>query len=307
MYLKSKNLRFVIILAVTIMAIAGISASSVLAEEVTTRHRDLTLNANLKLADGKKIEDGIVLLTHGTLAHNGMELIKTMQNLLAERGHNSLAINLSLGLDNRHGMYDCSVKHTHLHTDALDEIGVWLSWLKAKGATKITLMGHSRGGGQTAWFAAERHDPAIVNVVLMAPATWSEKDSKASYRKSFGVSVDTILAKAQKLVADGKGDTILTKTGFVYCKDASVTAKAFVSYYGNEPRRNSPSMLPKISVPVLVIAGQNDTVVKGLREAVKPMADGKKVVLKVIDDADHFFLDFAAEDAADAIDEFLKK
>jgi len=48
-------------------------------------------------------------------------------------------------------------------------------------------------------------------------------------------------------------------------------------------------------------------VVKGLIKAVRPLADGKKVTLKVIDEADHYFRDFVAEDAADAIDEFLQK
>ena len=285
--------------------------SSVIAEsatkEVTLSQKGQTLNANLTMADGKKMNDGVILITHGTLAHNGMELIKAMQNLLAERGRSSLAINLSLGLDNRHGMYDCSVPHKHLHTDALDEISVWLNWLKAKGADKIVLMGHSRGGNQTAWFAAERPDPAIVKVVLLAPATWNEQAAKESYKKQFGVSAAATLAKAEKLVAEGKGSLMLDKAGFIYCKDALSTAAAFVSYNKPEPRMHTPTLMAKISVPVLVVAAANDNVVKGLIKAVEPLADGKKLTLKVVDEANHFFLDFAAEDAAEAIDEFLQE
>ena len=57
---------------------------------------------------------------------------------------------------------------------------------------------------------------------------------------------------------------------------------------------------------MLVIVGSEDKVVAGLAEAVAPIAKARpNVKLQVIEDADHFFRDFYAEDAADAIVEFL--
>ncbi len=277
------------------------------AQEVTLSHKKLSLNANLVMADGKKVSDNVILISHGTLAHNGMEVIKSMQNLLAERGWNSLAINLSLGLSNRHGMYDCKTPHKHLHTDALDEIGIWLKWLKNKGATGIVLMGHSRGGNQIAWFAAERGDPSIKKVVLLAPQVWSTEEAEKDYQKRFGTPVGSVLAKAEKLVAAGKGSEMMKKIGFIYCPDTSASAAAFISYNKPDPRQHTPNLLARISVPMLVVAASDDKVVKGLIKAVKPLADGDKVHLKVVEEADHYFRDFVAEDAADAIDEFLQK
>ena len=58
-------------------------------------------------------------------------------------------------------------------------------------------------------------------------------------------------------------------------------------------------------MPVLVIAGGKDNVVKGLPEAVEPMANGKLISFSLVDDADHFFLDLFAEDVADVMEEFL--
>jgi len=156
----------------------GVAAS---AEEVKQPFNGLTLNANLDLAEGKTVADGVVLMTHGTLGHNGMEIIKTLQGLLKERGRSTLAITLSLGKDDRHGMYGCDGTHDHRHIDALDEIGAWLEWLKKKGAKDVVLLGHSRGGDQTAWFAVERDDPAIRKIVLIAPMTWSQAGTEEDY------------------------------------------------------------------------------------------------------------------------------
>jgi pimeloyl-ACP methyl ester carboxylesterase len=275
------------------------------AAEVTTTHKYLSLNGRLMAAEGKSLKDGVVLLTHGTLAHNRMELIETLQKGLKERGLTSLAISLSLGLTKRTGMYDCKVPHNHSHEDALDEIGVWLNWLKTQGAGDIVLMGHSRGGNQTAWFAAERAPSEVKRVVLLAPATWNAERREAGFKRTHKEPLQPILDKAKKLVADGKGDQMLKGVGVLYCPGADVSAKSFASYYQNEPRFHSPNLLSKIKVPVLVIAGAEDKVVRGLPKLVKPLADGKKVSLKVIAEAGHFFLDFFAEDVADAVAEFI--
>jgi len=271
---------------------------------VHTQWQGKQLNANLVLKDGGKIDDDIILITHGTLGHNAMETIRAFQAALRERGYNSLAITLSLGISNRTGAYDCSVPHRHRHTGALQEIQVWIDWLKSKGVQSITLMGHSRGGNQTAWFASENKDPALKKVVLLAPMVWNKDRAKTGYEKSNGVPLSEPLEQATALIKAGRGDQLMENTGFLYCKNATVSARSFVSYYKPDERFDTPSLLSKIQVPVLVIAGSEDTIVKGLVEAVRPLADGEKITLKVIDGANHFFLDFYAEDGADAIDEF---
>jgi pimeloyl-ACP methyl ester carboxylesterase len=68
---------------------------------------------------------------------------------------------------------------------------------------------------------------------------------------------------------------------------------------------DTPALLPQIGTPVLVVAGSEDAVVKGLVEKVQPLADGKRVQLKVVEGADHFFRDLYAEDVADAVKAML--
>lgn len=183
------------------------TAQAATIKEIKQTNNNLTLNANLMMADGKTYADNIVLLTHGTLTHKDRSTYAQLQKNLAGQGISSLAINLSLGLDDRHGEYDCAVTHTHKHTDALKEIDFWLKWLQKQGAKNIILMGHSRGGNQTAWYSIEHDSNAFQKVILLAPAT-GEQQSATEYEHKYGKALQPILDKANKLVAEGKGDTV---------------------------------------------------------------------------------------------------
>ena len=126
-----------------------------------------------------------------------MEIISTLQSLFAENGISSLAINLSLGISNRpSSTYDCKTPHRHKHTDALKEIEAWLEWLKVAGTKQVVLLGHSRGGNQTAWFAAEHDDPTIRKVILVAPQVWSTDYAAKDYEKRYGKPLKPLLDKA---------------------------------------------------------------------------------------------------------------
>ena len=277
-----------------------------MADEVKLQHDGMTLNASLVTSADSWPAGPVVLMTHGTLAHRGMEIMAGLQDMLSERGISSLAINLSLGLDDRSAaMYDCATPHSHRHTDAVAEIGAWLEWLKGQGVKKIALLGHSRGGNQTARFAAGTSDPAVTAVILIAPQTWSAEYAAADYEKRYGKPLEPVLARARELVDAGKGDALVKPVDFIYCEQTGATAAAFVSYYTPDTDMDTPSLVPAIKLPVLVIAGSEDTAVKGLPEKVEPRADGERVQLMVVDGADHFFRDLYSEDIADAVAEML--
>lgn len=276
------------------------------AEVVTLSHNGLTLNASLEQAGATWPAGPVVLMTHGTLGHRGMEIMSGLQGMLAERGISSLAINLSLGLDNRAAaMYDCTVPHTHRHTDAVGEIGAWVDWLKAQGTKEVALLGHSRGGNQTARFAAATEDPVITAVFLLGPQTWDADADTQGYRKKYNTDLFPLLTKAEQMVASGKGAGMMDKVDFLYCEDTSATAESFLSYHAPDPNMDTPALLPQIRVPVTVFAGTEDTVVKGLIEKVRPLADGERITLVEVDGADHFFRDLYGEDIADTIAESL--
>lgn len=282
--------------------LAGGLSAPVQAAEVRIQHRGLTLNADF--APLATTPERMVLITHGGLGHRGMETIASLQSLLRERGHGTLAINLGLEIDDRHGMYDCQATHRHRYSDAADEIGAWLDWLRGRGVREVVLLGHSRGAAQTALFAATRDHGLVTAVALLTPDTRETNDA-AAYQRRHGQPLAPILDRAQALVRAGKGSTLLERTGILYCGDTTVSADAFVSYYGPDPRLDTAHLIPAIRKPLLlVIAGDDEVVVNNAKFA--PLADGKRVRLHTLDGAGHFPRDFHADDAADAVDVFLK-
>ena len=82
------------IAALTLAAALLVPAPALLAEEVELEYQGLTLNGNLEQAEDNWPQGPVLLMTHGTLAHNQMEIMATLQTLFAERGLSSLAISL---------------------------------------------------------------------------------------------------------------------------------------------------------------------------------------------------------------------
>ena len=287
----------------TLLVACSLSLSPLLhAEEVTLPFNGITLNADLEGVNEGNLEQ-VVLITHGTLAHKDMEIIQSWQELLADEEIPSLAINLSLGLDNRKGMYDCATEHSHKHTDAIDEINVWVEWLtEKKGAESIILAAHSRGGNQTAWFSNQINNDNIKGQILLAPQTWSEDEEKSSYEERYKQPLAPILANALQQ----KTDNNLNKTDFIYCEDTEVKASSFISYYQPDNRFDTPTLLKKATIPTLVIAGSEDTTVKDLAGAMESINNSLVTTLE-IEGADHFFRDLYMDEVIEYSLEFMEQ
>ena len=276
------------------------------AKDITQPYRNLTLNANLELAEGKTLLDGVVLIVHGLMAHNRMEIIETSQQALLDNGHSSLAINLSLGMDNRKGFYDCTQPQRHGFDDAVDEIDTWVRWLNDNGAREITLMGHSLGGTQALSYAALRKQPAVKRLVLMAPATVGYRFWKAYYRDRYEKNLDRPLDQARKLIEAGEGRQLMENTDFLYCPAASVEAKTFYGYFRRDSNFDKvPEYLSRIQIPALVIAASLDERQPKVIEHVAPVADNENIKMVVIDGAGHFFRDLNLDEAIETAVEFI--
>lgn len=283
-----------------------LAAPAALAEEVIAEHQGLEVIGNLEIAKGKSLKsDGAVLLLHGALAHHRMEIISAAQELLKERGINSLAITLGLGLDKRRGLFDCSLEQDHRSGDAVDETETWVNWLKEKGAANITLAGHSLGGRQAALYASGQPDKVVKRVVLIAPQIQTFESIEAEYQNQYHKPLKDELARAEQLIAEDEGSTFLEGAGFLNCPLPRVTAGAFADYYSASQKFNVHSLVPKLKIPALIVIGDQDPLEAELSTALQSMPAGKHVTYKKISGADHFFRDLQAEDLAERIKEFL--
>ncbi len=277
---------------------------SLQAEEVTQQYRGLTLNANLELADDKTLQDGVVIVLHGSMAHNRMEIIEASQQALAENDQSSLAINLSLGIDNRHGFFDCSWPIRAILDEALDELDAWVNWLREKGVEGVVIMAHSFGANQAMVYAVERKPPEVTHLILLAPNTTN--DLKTHYEARYGEVFDENLERVQKQIDAGKGDELIDNLDFSYCPQASVSAYSFYSSARPDNRfRQFPLYLSKMPVPTFILTGTQDEHQPNIARDVSPFVDGSRIRLGVIENAGHFFRDFNIEDAVETAVEFI--
>lgn len=287
----------------------GFGANSLAsAEEIAQRFKGMALNGMLELAEGKAIADGIILITHSLIQHNGREPVPYVQKLFKEHGYSSLAINYSLELDDRHGSFDCMAPHRHTLDGSLEEIGIWVKWLKEKGARKLILLGHSYGGNEIARYAANNDEDVIRGVVLLGPGTADHRVwSPGGYKIRYGKELNDLLEHAELLVASGKGNTMMDNVDFLFCPQATVSAASFVSYYRVVPERLLPNLMKAAKKPTLFIAAGEDNRMPDLKRLVKPFVDGERTRLVVIDGAGHFFLDLFADDAVEHSVEFFQE
>ena len=274
---------------IPIVFLTLLTAVAVKADEVQLPYEGRTLNADWVIADEGLASDEIMVILHGTLGHKDMEIIETLQSFLAEVGRDSLAINLSLDIDDRHGFFDCDLPHSHRANDAIEELGVWVNWIRTSGTKKISLLGHSRGANQAAKYLLAGDTP-ISSLVLLAPPT----------------SDSSLAASEMQTLASMKEDDWLLGVNFLHCEAAKVQVASYLSYLGSDANTDTVALLADIEVPTLVISGSDDQVSSGLgARMTEAVSDSVSHV--EIDGAGHFFRDLYLYDVVDAIDSFLSR
>jgi len=275
-----------------VAVVVAIAASSVArAEPVQIKPSLLRLNGNLELPAGKKVADGEVLvIVHGMLSHFGQETVAALQKNLKQRGRASLAVNLSLGIDDRKGPRDCNVAHDYAIAGARREVALWIEWLYAQNAKGVDLLGFSRGGAQAAAMGPEL--PTVRRMVLVAPTFATSAELAQSYEKTYGHAL------APELDAARKAPLQKFTVDFLNCKQAPVLGATLLDAYTELP----PRLAAKTGHPTLVIIAGKDEIAPEL--GTRLPSDVRKAT---IEGASHYFPDLYGEDAADIIAKFLTR
>ncbi len=251
---------------------------TVQAVEVRLPHEGLRLNADLEGAKPDQLPERLYLILHGTLGHKNMEIIQGLQDGLAENGLASLAPNLSLNIDDRHGFYDCASPHYHRHEDAVDELQAWADWLAGKGVKQIDLIGHSRGGNQVLLFALHARGPKVASVTSIAPMTFKPRHDRNALEELAGPRSLKPLPR------------------FLHCRDTQVSRQTLESYWFN-PDQHTPSLWPRYTGPYRLILGSEDSLSLKLKPALNNLPASAHWI--ELDGADHFFRDLYLDDVVD--------
>jgi len=144
--------------------------------------------------------------------------------------------------------------------DCLAEVDAAVTQLKAKGAGRIVVGGMSQGGVATLDYASLH--PDLAGVIAMAPAADPLTPSKYP-------ELQESIAKARDLAGAGKGDEMTDFSDLASGKTVIVhaTPNTFLSFHGSTSpigmvRSMEDNVLPKISMPLLWVAGSEDATQK---------------------------------------------
>jgi pimeloyl-ACP methyl ester carboxylesterase len=147
-------------------------------------------------------------------------------------------------------------KYDATYEQALDEIDKVVAGLKAKGATRIVVIGHSLGANAAIGYAARHSD--LAGVVALAPGHLPEVDGMRSF-------VSDAVARAKKLIAAGKGDVPQSFPDMAQGIPLFATATPVVYLSMFDP--DGPAVIPKNAaamgpVPFLWVVGSLDPIAR---------------------------------------------
>ena len=155
--------------------------------------------------------------------------------------------------------------------------------------------------------AHAKPDPAIKNLILLAPMTWTYDKARRTYSRRHKKLLGTILKTAKKRMDDFEGMMLMDNVGFLKCPKARVTVNAFVDFYAPNPYYFTPTLMPFIKENTLVLAGTNDQIIPELGDVMARIPYQKNMELQMINGADHFFSGIFSDELAEKIAAFIKR
>ena len=164
-------------------------------------------------------------------------------------------------------------QYDHTAEDCMADVDKAIDRLKAKGYDQIVVGGHSMGGINTLLYAANHK--GLAGVIVFAP---SSKPSRTNN--------DSLVIYARSLVAKGLGDQrVEFPTSGI--NSLYVPPRAWLSFFGPESPLYDNELLPKVSAPLLWVAGSDDN---GQRDAADRFKNAPATPLNrfVLVKADHF-------------------
>ena len=165
---------------------------------------------------------------------------------------------------------------------AIEDNRIAARWLAERGHAHPIVIGHSNGG-----MLATRHvcdhpqTPALV--LLSAGRGGTRQDTSGGSERLFaGDRLEELRAKAQALVAEGRGRELLFMPGWWYV----ISAESFLDRLVSVP--DTIALAPRIRCPVLAIRGDKEDKSRYPAEEFQAAAGGRCDVV-IVENCDHFY------------------
>lgn len=213
-----------------------------------------------------------VLLLHGFLQTREFPTVSILARGLQDAGYPVLTPNLSLGIPSRQQSLACEAVHRHSLGDDVAEIARWVDWLKARGHTRVVLVGHSFGSMQLLAYLNGNPDASVKALI---GASLVEAQIGPVDRHTLITQLANQVQRTQRA---------LTRQRLTFCRNYLSTPEALLSYARWDQARTLDA-LKASPVPVRLIMGNADAMLgRGWLKALKHV----QAQMVIVPGANHF-------------------
>ncbi len=195
-----------------------------------------------------------LLLIHGTDSNfYGSGILAAIADQAAAEGFPVLRINtrghdLAASIPGPKGPVQGGAAFERVLDCPLD-VAAWCDFLQQRGHARIVLIGHSLGGVKAFWSQKLAPHPGVAGIVGVSPPRFLHRKFQTDercepFRRNF--------AAAMEHIAAGRPDALMTVTQPL---PLLITAAGFVEKYGPDDALDYVPILPRLSVPKLILLG----------------------------------------------------
>jgi len=225
---------------------------------------------------------GAVMLCHGNTMNFYTGAPRFLPPVLTELGFACLAFN-------RRGHDILTIRNSkeapvgaafQTTKEALADNEYAATWLRDKGFDAPIIIGHSNGGFLAVQHAA--HHAETPALVLLSAHAGGDREKRAMLTGfQGGKKTPALIAKAEKMIADGHGDELMMLPAWIFVTSAA-------SYIDRQSLPDTVATAPQITCPVLYIRGDLEL------QASYPAEDfaancGGPCDVEIVENCDHFY------------------
>ena len=214
---------------------------------------------------------------------------------LAERGLTTIAVNtrmhdIGTSATERNGKRVRGGGYWGVASEEPRDVAAWIDFAEKQGFQHVVLVGHSAGWAAVRSYQSEQQDPRVVGLVL----------ASGEVRGEAAPPDPELLAQANRLLADGRGDDLLRLPNRSF--PSFVSAATYADIAKSPPEqidffgvRTANAAVTRISCPILAFFGTRGDVgteadLQLLKSSIQRQSNGpRRVDIAMIQNGDHMY------------------